>query len=148
MHIIVVICISGVHTIVDISQKVKAELVTFSRGYAQMDAHESLQPWKRSLGEQIRNARESLRLSQGVLADAVDVSRNMIARYEAGIAAPSVDILGLIARRLGIPNVTINGTSFAIGPRTDEASPPPPEQLCLEFGREHVYAGATLRITP
>ncbi len=112
-----------------------------------MDAHEGLQPWKKALGDQIKSARQNLHLSQDALADAVDVSRNMITRYEAGIAAPSVDILGLIARRLGMPTVTINGTRFAIGSRTDEASPQP-EQLCLEFGKEHVYAGATLRITP
>jgi transcriptional regulator with XRE-family HTH domain len=112
-----------------------------------MDAHKGLQPWKKSLGEQIKSRRENLRLSQDALAEAVDISRNMITRYEAGIAAPSVDILGLIARRLGMPTVTINGSRFAIGPHTDEVSPQP-EQLCLEFGKEHVYAGATLRITP
>lgn len=113
-----------------------------------MDANESLQPWMRALGQEIRTKRKEVGLSQDALAKAVGLKRrNMIGRYEKGTDVPSVEIFGRIALTLGITEVNINGSQFLVRRPTDRTSEVP-EQFSLEFDKEHVYREATLKITP
>jgi transcriptional regulator with XRE-family HTH domain len=109
--------------------------------------NEGVRPWREVLGSQIRDARKKAHLTQEDLGNAVGKSSNMIGRYEAGSDAPSVDVLGTIALKLAMHEVNINGFCFSISPRSDGVSTQA-EQLQLEFDKEHVYAGATIRITP
>jgi transcriptional regulator with XRE-family HTH domain len=113
-----------------------------------MDVHESLQPWRRALGEEIRARRKQAGMSQDALAKAVGLKRrNMIARYEAGTDAPSVDLFGRIALTLGITEVSIDGSRFIVRSPMDSARNPP-EQFRLDFDKEKVYTNATIKITP
>jgi transcriptional regulator with XRE-family HTH domain len=57
----------------------------------------------RALGERVRRARESARLSQGRLADFVGLSRSSIANIEAGRQPIYVDALVRVARQLETP---------------------------------------------
>lgn len=112
-----------------------------------MSNNEGLQSWKQTLGSQIRSARKSARMSQDALADAVGKSRQIIGRYESGSDVPSVDILGNIALQLSMKEININGYRFSVEHRA-EKSPDAPEQLKLDYGKEHTYRGATIKITP
>lgn len=47
--------------------------------------------------ERLRKLRESRNMKRAVLADLCGVSRNMIWRYESGMAAPTSDILSNMA---------------------------------------------------
>jgi hypothetical protein len=72
----------------------------------------------------------------------------MIGRYEAGGAAPDVNLLGRIASYLRMEQFNVNGYQFAVRPQTESPGPDTSEQFRLAFDKEHVYTGATLRITP
>jgi transcriptional regulator with XRE-family HTH domain len=85
-------------------------------------------------------------MSQERLGEAVGKTRQMIARYEDG-AELSADMLGRIAVQLGISEVSVNGFRFQIRQQSSPDSSSV-EQLELEFGKEHTYQGATIRITP
>ena len=56
----------------------------------------------RALGEELRERRKKLRLSQEALAHDAGVHRNVIGRLERGIYNPSVLTLHSIAHRLGV----------------------------------------------
>ncbi len=105
-----------------------------------------MQPWKEALGSQIRAAREKKGLTQEELGVAVGTSRQMIGRYEAG-EAPSIDMLGKIAMRVAMPEINVNGYRFQVKLRT-EKEPEIPQQFMLDFDKEYVYPGATIKITP
>lgn len=113
-----------------------------------MDANQGLQSWKEALGSQIRDARKKAGLSQEALAEAVGKSRQIIGRYESGSDAPSVNVLGKIALKLAMSEVNVNGYRFSVRLQVDSASTETTEQLRLDFDKEHVFPGATLRITP
>ena len=87
-------------------------------------------------------------LSQQALATAIGKSRQIIGRYEAGTDAPSVDALGSIALVLAMAEVSINGYKFSVQRQSGSTGAPIIEQLRLDFGREYVFQGTTLKITP
>jgi transcriptional regulator with XRE-family HTH domain len=103
---------------------------------------------KKDLGEQIRRARTDCGLTQTELAHEIGVSRQMIARYEAGKAMPSIDVLARAAIILDV-DFDVDGI-HAHFEQTDSRSKlrSVPHQLRLDFGRSHTYSGATIEITP
>ena len=112
------------------------------------DDNQSLHSWREVLGSQIRQARKGARLTQGALGHAVGKSRNMIVRYEAGSDAPTVEVLGKIALELAMSEFNVNGYRFSVRPHLDASTGPSAEQLGLDFDKEYVYPGATIKITP
>lgn len=54
------------------------------------------------MGERIRALRRHRALSQERLGELVHLDRRTIGRYENGLAPPTLDELGAIARALGI----------------------------------------------
>src|SRR6266436_6602511 len=102
--------------------------------------------WKHELGNQIKGARESAGLTQSELATQLDVSRQMLSRYEAGQAAPAVDVLVEIARALEI-EFQVKGILV----RFEQGSKRPKllhKQLKLEFEKPRRFDGARIEITP
>jgi transcriptional regulator with XRE-family HTH domain len=111
-----------------------------------VDAKEDVH-WKAALGSQIREHRRKAHLTQEKLAGAVGLTRNMIIEYEAGRAAPDVQILGSIALRIGMGEFKFNGHRFSVRPSEPQVAEPV-EQLNLNLGQEYVYPQATVSITP
>ena len=104
--------------------------------------------WREALGKQIRQARETAGLSQQQLGAAVEKSRTMVGRYEAGTDAPSLDVLSRIALKLGMTHIEVNGYRILV---THGVAPPAAQatqQLKFDFGKEYTYSGATLRLRP
>jgi transcriptional regulator with XRE-family HTH domain len=56
----------------------------------------------RCLGEELRERRKELNLSQEALADQAGLHTNVIGRIERGVYNPSVLVLFAVATRLGI----------------------------------------------
>jgi transcriptional regulator with XRE-family HTH domain len=104
--------------------------------------------WQDVVGEQIRQAREVVGMSQEALGKAVGKSRNMINQYEAGSAKLTPETLGKIAVRLGMTQVNVNGYRFFIEHREEQPTSEPSEQFKLEFDKEHVFPGAIIKISP
>lgn len=67
----------------------------------QRDARFNLRAVRRSVGEDIRNARLDAGISLGRLAAAADVSKGYVHEIEAGEATPSVEILARVSAALG-----------------------------------------------
>lgn len=102
--------------------------------------------WKHELGRQIKQERESAGLTQADLASQLDVSRQMISRYEAGQDAPAVDVLVEMARILEI-EFQVKGILV----RFEQSSKRPKllhKQLKLEFEKTRRFGGAQIEITP
>lgn len=102
--------------------------------------------WKQELAGQIKDARESIRLTQQQLADKLGLSRNIISRYENGKDVPSIEILSALARELDTP-FRIQGLQVVV----ECASPrlkPVPRQLRLDFEKIQQYKDAVIEITP
>ena len=104
--------------------------------------------WEQELGLQIRAARKGVGLTQTQLAEAVGKSRQMVSRYETGSDVPPLDVMAKIALRLGIGDINVNGYRLSLGSDGGRKESEPSEQLLLQFGKEYVYPGATIKITP
>jgi putative transcriptional regulator len=100
--------------------------------------------WMTELGGQIREARERKGWSQQKLAEMVGVSRYSIIGYENGTGNPEFRIVAEMAAAL-TKAFTVLGCT--IGPEDVVRLPPPAEQLCLVFDRDHTFL-ATLTIRP
>jgi transcriptional regulator with XRE-family HTH domain len=102
--------------------------------------------WKHELGRQIKQGRESLGLTQAGLASQLDLSRQMIGRYETGQDAPAIDVLVEIARMLEI-EFQVKGilVKFEQGGRRPR---PLRKQLKLEFEKTRKFDRARIEITP
>jgi len=102
--------------------------------------------WKQELAVQIRQARESANLTQQQLAGRVDVSRQMVSRYETGEDVPAFEVLASMARVLGTV-FRIEGLRVVL-----EATPQHlksmPRQLRLDFKKSQQFRGAVINITP
>jgi transcriptional regulator with XRE-family HTH domain len=104
--------------------------------------------WKFDLGRQLREARKSVGLTQGQLAVRLNISRQMVCRYEAGSAAPAFDVLASA--------VTILGAEFQVlglQITSRETSGRPtlqsmPKQLSLQFNKSRSFEHAVVKITP
>jgi transcriptional regulator with XRE-family HTH domain len=102
--------------------------------------------WKHDLGRQIRQERDSAGITQAELAKQLNVSRQMIGRYEAGEDAPAVDVLVEIARVLDI-DFQVKGILL----RFEQGSNRPKllhKQLKLEFDKPRRFDRAQIEITP
>ena len=102
--------------------------------------------WKKDLGSQIRDARESCNLTQMQLASRVGVERPMISRYENGRDVPGIDMLAKLAEELDT-TFRVMGREIKIeslSPRLRTV----PRQLRLDFEKARQYTNATIRITP
>jgi transcriptional regulator with XRE-family HTH domain len=102
--------------------------------------------WKHDLGRQIKQERESAALTQAELAQQLNVSRQMISRYETGQDAPAVDVLVEIARILEI-EFQVKGILV----KFDQGSKRPRvlhKQLKLEFEKTRRFDRAQIEITP
>lgn len=102
--------------------------------------------WKHELGRQIKQERESAGLTQADLANQLDVSRQMVSRYEAGHDAPAVDVLVEMARILEI-EFQVKGilVKFEQGSKRPKLLH---KQLKLEFEKPRRFDGAQIEITP
>jgi transcriptional regulator with XRE-family HTH domain len=102
--------------------------------------------WKHELGRQIKQERESAGLTQADLASQLDLSRQMIGRYEAGHDAPAVDVLIEIARILEI-EFQVKGilVKFEQGDKRPRLVR---KQLKLEFEKPRRFDRAQIEITP
>ncbi len=102
--------------------------------------------WKHELGRQIKQERESAGLTQAELASQLDVSRQMISRYEAGQDAPAVDVLVEMARILDI-EFQVKGilVKFEQGSKRPKLLH---RQFKLEFEKPRRFDRALIEITP
>lgn len=75
-----------------------------------------------NLGENIYRLRTEKNLSQGALADALEVSRQSVSKWENNSAVPELDKLVKMAQLFGI-----SLDELVTGERTTEAAPPPPQ---------------------
>ena len=75
-----------------------------------------------NLGENIYRLRTAKNMSQGDLADALEVSRQSVSKWENNSAVPELDKLVKMAQLFGI-----SLDELVTGERTEEASPPPPQ---------------------
>ena len=101
--------------------------------------------WKLDLGRQIRSERDSAGMTQAELAKQLNVSRQMIGRYEAGDDAPAVDVLVEIARILEI-EFQVRGILVKL----ERGSKHPKlvhKQLRLEFEKPRRFDRAQIEIT-
>jgi transcriptional regulator with XRE-family HTH domain len=125
-----------------------AELIEFfHRSASPVDNKSGHMSWKHELGRQIKQERESAGLTQADLADQLELSRQMIGRYESGQDAPAVDVLVEIARILEI-EFHVKGILV----RFEHGSSRRPrilhKQLKLEYEKRHRFDRAQIEITP
>jgi len=101
---------------------------------------------RKKLGRDIRQARKGRGLTQGGLAEKLSVNRSEVSNYENGKVTASFYAVVEIAKAL---NTEFRVDGYRIGPdHVVPALPPLPEQLCIEFDREHNLEGARLKIKP
>jgi transcriptional regulator with XRE-family HTH domain len=112
------------------------------------EAKHQVMGWKQDLGDQIRDARKSLRLTQKELAHSLRISRQMVSRYEKGRDVPSVEYL---ARMSEILESEFEVKGFRVSFEQTEERPAlrvVPKQLQLEFEKSRRFRGAMVEITP
>jgi transcriptional regulator with XRE-family HTH domain len=102
--------------------------------------------WKQELAVQIKNARESQRLTQQQLADKLRLSRNIISRYENEKDVPAIEVLSELARVLDTV-FRIQGLQVVVE-STSQRLRPVPKQLRLDFEKAQRYRDAVIEITP
>ena len=134
---------------------IKVDMVCEKMAQSRPLFHKSLVPvdnksrhmsWKQDLGRQIRQERDSAGMTQAELAKHLDVSRQMVGRYEAGQDAPAVDVLVEIARILDV-EFQVKGITL----RCEPSSKRPKllqKQLKLEFEKPRRFEGAKIEIMP
>ena len=118
----------------------------FHKSLVPVDNKSRHMSWKHDLGRQIRQERDSAGMTQAELAKHLDVSRQMVGRYEAGQDAPAVDVLVEIARILDV-EFQVKGITL----RCEPSSKRPklvPKQLRLEFEKPRRFDRAQIEITP
>jgi transcriptional regulator with XRE-family HTH domain len=106
--------------------------------------------WKHDLGGQLRTARLAMHITQDQLARHLNVSRQMIIRYEAGSAAPGYDKLSLAASILAVEFEVLD---LKITTRNENKSTPPilqsmPKQLSFDYNRSRSFQNVVVKITP
>jgi len=104
--------------------------------------------WKQELGEQIKRARKSAGMTQGELASVLQVSRQMVSRYEAGRDSPAIEVLAMAAQALDTEfqvrgvRITSEQVNARLKPR------PVDKQLQLDFEKPRRFHHAMIEITP
>ncbi len=103
--------------------------------------------WLIELGKQIRSKRGDL--TQEELAAQVGISRLTLLAYENGkIQKPSIETISEIAKALKTDLVVSGCRLVPNGRGPLPVVGPPPDQLCLEFGKEYIFATDAIKITP
>jgi len=98
------------------------------------------------LSKQLKNARLRRGLTQQALADKLNISRQMVSRYESGRDRPWFKILGVAAEVL---ETQFEVDGFLITFEKSSGRPRPvPQQLRFDFNKETIFQGATVHITP
>lgn len=72
---------------------------------------------KAVFGNNLRQCRKAKGWSQAQLAEAADLSLDMVGRLERGAAAPSFDTIEDLARAMGVPAATLFGSGSLKLPR-------------------------------
>lgn len=109
-----------------------------------------MQPqWLVELGREIRTKRDRADLSQGDLAAQAGISRVTLIAYENGdIEKPSINALSGIAKALKT-DLIVRGCRLVPNGRVPlPVEGPPPDQLCLEFGKDYIFTTDAIRISP
>ncbi len=103
--------------------------------------------WLIELGKQIRSKRGDL--TQEDLAAQVGISRLTLLAYENGkVQKPSIETISEIAKALKT-DLVVSGCRLVPNGRVPlRVAWPPPDQLCLEFGKEYSFATDAIKITP
>lgn len=70
-------------------------------------------------GTNVRNQRKARGMTQGALAEAVEVSIETVGKIERGVAAPTFATAQLIAAALQVPAVSLFGAGSAARPPGD-----------------------------
>lgn len=89
-----------------------------------------------NLGERIYRLRTQNNLSQGDLADALDVSRQSISKWETGGSVPELDKLIKLSQLFG---VTLD--ELVLDKQPEAAPPPPPEPQVIYVERQESRSG-------
>ncbi len=129
-----------------ICEKMAKSPSLFHKSLVPVDNKSGHMSWKQDLGRQIRQERDSAGMTQAELAKHLDVSRQMVGRYEAGQDAPAVDVLVEIARILDV-EFQVKGITL----RCEPSSKRPKllqKQLKLEFEKTRRFEGAKIEIMP
>lgn len=96
------------------------------------------------LKEQIYNLRSARGMSQGELADALDVSRQSVSKWETGASIPELDKLVSMSALFG---VTLDELVTGIPPAPAEAAPAKPDWSRLTGLVLFSFAGISLIVT-
>lgn len=67
------------------------------------------------LNERLISLRKDKRMSQQDLAEALNVSRQAVSRWEVGIAIPSMDNLLALSKLFGVPTDELMGGDKVVG---------------------------------
>lgn len=103
---------------------------------------------RNEIAHQIRDARIDAGLTQQELADYLEVSRQMVGRYETGKDEPSISVIARAGSILGV-SFEISGVRIvceAVDPQ--EKRQVVPQQSRFDFGKVSRFEGALIEITP
>jgi transcriptional regulator with XRE-family HTH domain len=102
--------------------------------------------WRRDLGEQIKNARIKMGLTQGEVASRAGIAASSLSYYETGKMPVNFETLIAIARTL---QAEFDVRGYRLAP-TDGVvrSQPVATQLGLDFDKENVFQPTELSIRP
>lgn len=88
-----------------------------------------------NLGERIYQLRTQTGLSQGDLADRLDVSRQSISKWETGVSVPELDKLIRLSQLFGV------SLDELVLDKPPQAAPPPPEPKIVYIERQAPHSG-------
>ena len=93
--------------------------------------------WQGQLGSQIKAARSAKGLSLRALATRIDISPEMLRRYEAGKPAPPLEVITAICSELE-KTFAVNGFLISVQAKPEKAAQPmAAQQVELELGTDY-----------
>jgi len=102
----------------------------------------------KDIARQIRDARIDSGWTQDELADHLQVSRQMVGRYESGKDEPSISVIARAGSILGV-SFEVDGIRVVCEAMDARAKlHVAPHQLRFDFGRMRRFQGAIVEITP
>lgn len=104
--------------------------------------------WRHDLGNQLRSARKDAHITQEELAKKLNVSRQMVVRYEAGTDTPGFDVISLAAGILETEFQVLNIRVKANPEQAHTLLRSVPKQLSFEFNKPRRFTNAVIKITP
>lgn len=98
-----------------------------------------------NLNEKLVELRKAKGLTQKELAEALNVTRQAISRWEVGTAAPSLDNLAFLSRLYGVPlDDFIQDGYTDVGTEEPSSGPAAPEPVPADVGRPRVPPALSL----